>query len=82
MTNKTHDVLVRALKTFWQAALASLAVSMPAVVELLPNGWEAVGPLLSSALVGAVAAGFSALYNGVLKPMLAVPEEDPEKKEE
>ena len=78
MTDKTYDVLVRALKTFWQAALASLAVSMPAVVDLVPRGWEAVKPLLSSALVGALAAGFSALYNGVIKPLLASPEEKEE----
>lgn len=82
MTKKANDVLVRALKTFWQAALASLAVSMPSVVNLLPNGWEAVEPLLTSAIIGALAAGFSALYNGVLKPMLAAPEKDPEEKEE
>lgn len=78
MTKKANDILVRALKTFWQAALASLAVSMPSVVNLLPKGWEAVEPLLLSALVGALAAGFSALYNGVLKPLLAVSEEKEE----
>ena len=77
MTKKANDVLIRALKTFWHAALASLAVSMPSVVNLLPNGWEAVEPLLTSAIIGALAAGFSALYNGVLKPLLAVSEEKP-----
>lgn len=73
MSNKAYDILMRALKTFWQAALASLALSMPTVIETLPNGWDVAAPLLSYALVGAVAAGFSALYNGVIKPLFELP---------
>lgn len=64
------DVLERALKTFWQAALSALMFSMPEIIELIPNGWEAIKPALISVGVGALAAGWSALYNGVIAPML------------
>lgn len=64
------DVLERALKTFWQAALASLLFALPEIIELIPNGWEAIQPALISVGVGALAAGCSALYNGVFAPML------------
>ena len=69
MSEKIKDVLLRALKTFWQTALASLIFAMPEVVESIGAGWEVVKPVLISAGVGALAAGFSAMYNGVLKPL-------------
>ena len=63
-----NDILVRALKTFWQGALAALFVALPQIVELIPSGWVAIKPVLVSAATGALAAGLSALYNGVIKP--------------
>lgn len=70
MDRKVQDVLIRAGKTFWQAALASLVVAIPEIISLIPNGWDAVIPVLLSAGVGALAAGLSAAWNGVFAPMI------------
>lgn len=70
MKEKMKDVLIRAGKTFWQATLATIVVAMPEIIDLIPAGWEALQPVLISAGVGAVAAGLSAAYNGVLAPIL------------
>ena len=70
MDSKIRDVLNRAGKTFWQAALASLLVAIPEIINLIPNGWDAVVPVLVSAGVGALAAGLSAAWNGAIAPML------------
>ena len=70
MKEKVKDVLIRAGKTFWQAMLATIVVAMPEIVELIPEGWVAVQPVLVSAGVGAVAAGLSAAYNGVIAPAI------------
>lgn len=70
MNEKIKDVLVRAGKTFWQAMLATVVVALPEIIELIPAGWEALQPVLISAGVGAVAAGLSAAYNGVLVPII------------
>ena len=69
LKEKLKDVGTRALKTFIQATLASFVVAIPQFIELVPN-WTAIKPLLISACVGALAAGFSAVYNGVIKPVL------------
>jgi hypothetical protein len=66
MTGK--DVAERAFKTFWQAALASLIFAMPEISENLFASWETLKLVLVSVAIGAVSAGFSAAYNGVLKP--------------
>ena len=62
------DVFIRAVKTFWQTALASLIFAMPQITESIGAGWVVVKPVLISVGVGALAAGLSAAYNGVLKP--------------
>ena len=64
------DWVIRALKTFWQAALSALLIALPEIINLIPNGWEAIQPVLVSAGVGALAAGLSALYNGLIAPHL------------
>lgn len=69
MNEKIKDVAVRAFKTFWQTALASLIFAMPQIIENIYVGWEALKPVLISAGIGALAAGLSAAYNGVLKPL-------------
>lgn len=69
MSEKMKDVVTRAFKTFWQTALASVIFSMPQIIENLGAGWESIKPVLISAGIGALAAGFSAAYNGVLKPL-------------
>ena len=70
MKRKVNDVLIRAGKTFWQASLAALAVAIPEIINLIPVGWEALRPVLVSAGVGALAAGFSAMWNGVIAPTI------------
>ena len=69
MSEKMKDVVTRAFKTFWQTALASVIFSMPQIIENLGAGWASIKPVLISAGIGALAAGFSAAYNGVLKPL-------------
>lgn len=71
MTDKIKEILDRALKTFCLTTLATILVAIPEIVELIPMGWEAIKPVLVSASVGALAAGLSAVNNGVVKPLLA-----------
>ena len=70
MSEKTKDVLIRSIRTFWEAALAAIIVSLPEIVDLIPSGWAAIKPVFISVGVGALAAGITAAYNGVLKPYL------------
>lgn len=50
------DIIIRALKTFLQGFLGALAVT-------LPNSDFSDGMVLKSLLIGAVAAGISAVMN-------------------
>lgn len=59
-----NDVLVRALKTFVQASIAYLVASLGQGIDLFEV--EVLGGLL----IGALAAGFSASWNGVVQPIL------------
>ena len=52
------DITIRAAKTFVQAFLATLAVSVATVNDV---------PTLKAAVVGAAAAGISAVWNYVVK---------------
>ena len=70
MSDKTKDILIRALKTFWQGALAALMLALPEIIELIPLGWVALKPVAISAGVGAVAAGLSTVWNAMAKPAL------------
>jgi hypothetical protein len=54
----TNDVVVRAVKTFVQAFLATLAVSVATVQDV---------PTAKAALVGALAAALSAAWNSLVK---------------
>ena len=69
MNEKIKDVAIRAFKTLWQTALASIIFAMPQIIDNLGAGWEALKPVLVSAGIAALAAGLSAAYNGVLKPL-------------
>lgn len=69
MSEKVKDVAIRAAKTFWQTALASIIISIPDIAANLGAGWEVIKPVLVSAGIGALAAGLSAAYNGALKPL-------------
>jgi hypothetical protein len=58
------DVAIRAVKTFWQSAVAYLVATLSTGVDLFEG--EVIGGLL----VGALAAGISASWNGVVQPRL------------
>jgi hypothetical protein len=60
----TKDVAIRALKTFWQSAIAYLVASLSQGVDLFEV--EVIGGLL----IGALAAGISASWNGAIQPVL------------
>ena len=68
MNEKTKDVLIRALKTFWQAALGYLLADAALLQEALTVPLKE--SILATLLAGAAAAGFSAIYNGIIEPML------------
>lgn len=63
MKEKSKDVAIRALKTFVQSSIAYLVAAIGAV-DVFDKG---VGEGL---LIGALAAGISASWNGVIQPML------------
>lgn len=69
MKDLTRDVLSRAGRTFWQAMAAYLLADLPALQKIL-GGWTDGKRLLLTLFVGAVAAGLSAVYNGMIVPWL------------
>ena len=58
------DIAIRALKTFWQSAIAYLVASLGQGIDLFEV--EVIGGIL----IGALAAGVSATWNGVCQPLL------------
>ena len=60
----TKDVAIRALKTFWQSAIAFLVASLSQGVDLFE------GEVIGGVLIGALAAGISAAWNGAVQPKL------------
>lgn len=58
------DIVIRALKTFWQSAIAYLVASLSQGADLFEG--EVIGGLL----IGALAAGISASWNGAVQPVL------------
>lgn len=74
-TNKNwKDVVQRAWRTFWQASISYLIVNINIIADAITTDIESGGfeTLKSVGLtigVGALAAGLSALYNGVLKDL-------------
>lgn len=69
MNEKWKDVLCRAGKTFWQACLGYLLADA-ALLHAALTDIETGKRVLVTLFVGAVAAGFSAVYNGIIKPLL------------
>ena len=69
MNENQKDVLIRAARTFWQAMLAYLLADATVLQEALLN-WSRSRHVLLTLGVGAVAAGLSAMYNGVFLPLL------------
>lgn len=60
----TKDIAIRALKTFWQSAIAYLVATLSTGVDLFE------GEVISGLLIGALAAGISASWNGAVQPVL------------
>lgn len=58
------DIAIRALKTFWQSAVAYLVATLSTGVDLFE------GEVISGLIIGALAAGISASWNGVVQPRL------------
>lgn len=59
------DIAIRALKTFWQSAVAYIVATLSTQgVDLFER--DVVGGLL----IGALAAGISASWNGAVQPVL------------
>lgn len=58
-----NDVFIRALKTFVQASIAYLVASIGAV-DVFDKG------VAEGLLIGAIAAGISASWNGMVQPRL------------
>ncbi|MEA4999309.1 MAG: hypothetical protein VB087_07990 [Candidatus Limiplasma sp.] len=71
----TRDVWRRALKTFWQTALGTFSTLVPAMTTL--NG-DVIGNSFMALLTSAIAAGASAVWNGVLSPVFFPPTPDVE----
>ena len=72
---KFKDVLVRALKTLWQAMLSYIIINIHVIADAITTdleigGFETLKSVGLSVAVGAIAAGLSALYNGVIKPFI------------
>ena len=67
MNAKQKDVLTRAWRTFWQAALAYLLADATLLQEALCD-WSRGKKALLTLFVGAAAAGLSAVYNALLRP--------------
>ena len=62
----TQDVPLRALQTFWQSGIAYIVATLSTQgVEV----FEREG-VICGLLIGALAAGISASWNGVVQPML------------
>lgn len=60
MRNK--DLLTRAWRTFYQAALGYVVVALPSLGDKITNmDWQALWTLLGAVLAGAIGAGISAL---------------------
>ncbi len=58
------DIAIRAFKTFWQSAIAYLVASLGQGVDLFE------GDVFGVLLIGALAAGISASWNGAIQPVL------------
>lgn len=65
------DIAIRALKTFWQSSIAYLVATLStqmAGVDVFDL--DALKSVVGGLLIGALAAGLSASWNGVIQPRL------------
>lgn len=66
-----QDVVIRAGKTFWQSTFAYIVTSIGASFSGIDvfDG-DAIVNALMGVIIGAIAAGLSASYNGVIAPII------------
>lgn len=65
------DVAVRAMKTFWQSAIAYLVATFSTQMSGIDVfDIHDVQSVFGGLLVGALAAGLSASWNGVVQPII------------
>ena len=65
----TKDIAIRAFKTFWQSAIAYIVATLStqtAGVDIFD--FEAMRSVVAGLLIGALSAGLSAAWNGVIQP--------------
>lgn len=70
MSDRAKDIIIRALKTFWQAALGYIIVDINALLVGMADSNITEG-MLKTLAIGAVAAGCSAVWNSVLSPLFS-----------
>ena len=64
------DILIRAIKTFWQTALAYIIINSEVFfTDILSFNETKLKQFAITIGLGALSAGLSAMYNGVLKPI-------------
>ena len=65
------DVAIRAVKTFWQSSIAYLLATFSTQMGSVDVfDLHDVQSLFGGLLIGALAAGLSASWNGVIQPIL------------
>ena len=65
------DIAIRAMKTFWQSSLAYLLATFSTQMGSVDVfDLHDVQSVFGGILVGALAAGLSATWNGVVQPVL------------
>jgi hypothetical protein len=67
----SKEVVIRALKTFWQSSIAYIVATLGsemAGVDVFD--FDSMKSVLGGLLIGALAAGLSASWNGVVQPKL------------
>ena len=65
------DVAIRAMKTFWQSAVAYLVATFSTQMSGVDVfDLHDIQSVFGGLLIGALAAGLSASWNGVVQPML------------
>ena len=65
------DVAIRAMKTFWQSSIAYLLATFSTQMGSVDVfDLHDVQSLFGGLLIGALAAGISASWNGVVQPIL------------
>lgn len=65
---KIKDMLIRAAKTFWQAAIgyALTAIAASGITDI-----STAKAVIGGVIASAIAAGASAVWNGVISPMMS-----------